>query len=226
MSSAEPSGRKPEPDVSLIGPTIEVASIDERHGKSILLEQLGTAIILRLSVDPLRLASGVSKRAVTVSRISPTSVDVRREEAREIGWANLSDYRDRCEQVPLILNEQRITEDAAIGVMLLLIHELEGVVSPRVLPIGSSSDYLANLPGTLESVEVEVSGIKTGSPGQASSRLGEKRKKILGAGFVSVTTFQYGEAESAHSYLHFVTKASVAKAAKPKRSEGRKGKGS
>jgi hypothetical protein len=208
--------------VNVIGPTIEIASIDERHRKSVLLEQLGTAMILRLAVDPLRLASGVLKRAVTVDRISPSSGDVRREEIWEIGWANLPDHLDRCEEIVLILNEQRITEDAAIGVMLLLIHELEGVVSPRVLPIGSSSDYTAHLPGKVESVE--VTGIRIGSAGQSSSRLGEKRKKILRAGFVSVTTFQYGESEAAHSYLHFVTTESVTKGARPKRSRGRKGK--
>ncbi len=224
MSSAGPSGESRESRVNLFGPPIEIASIDERHRKSVLLEQLGTAMILRLAVDPLRLASGVLKRAVTVDRISPSSGDVRREEIWEIGWANLPDHLDRCEEIALILNEQRITEDAAIGVMLLLIHELEGVVSPRVLPIGSSSDYTAHLPGKVESVEVEVTGIRIGSVGQSSSRLGEKRKKILRAGFVSVTTFQYGESEAAHSYLHFVTTVSVTKGARPKRSRGRKGK--
>jgi hypothetical protein len=208
--------------VSVIGPTIEVATIDERHGKSTLLEQLGISIILRLAVDPVRMTSGVLKRAVTVDRISPSSGDVRREETREIGWGNLPDHLNRCEEILSILNEQRITEDAAIGVMLLLIHELEGVVLTDVLQIGAGGDYLVSLPGYSEPVQVEVSGIKIGTAGEASTRLGKKRGQVRGVGFVSVTTFQHGRTEAAHSYLHFVDPTGGVKSPKRERPRGKK----
>jgi hypothetical protein len=188
--------------VSVIGPTIEVKTIDERHRRSGLLKEFGIKIILRLAIDPVRQPPGVVKRAITVNRISPGSGEERWEETRELGWAGLPEYLDECEQIPIILNEHLITEQAAIGVMLLLIHELEGAILPTVLPIGSGGDYLVSLRGASKPVQVEVSGIKSGSAGQASSRLGVKRGQVRGAGFASVTTFQYGEAEAAHSYLH------------------------
>jgi hypothetical protein len=189
--------------VNVIGPTIEVATIDKRHGRSILLKQLGTAIIHRLGVDPVRVAPGVLKREITVDRISPASGSVRCKEIREIGWADLPDHLDRCEEIASILNEQRITEDAAIGVMLLLIHELEGAVLDDVLEIGKGGDYLVKLSDRSEPVQVEVSGIRIGTAGEASTRLGKKRGQVRGAGFVSVTTFQQGRTGVAYSYLHF-----------------------
>jgi hypothetical protein len=210
--------------VDVTGPTLEVATIDERHGKSVLLEQLGTAIILRLAVDPVRMLPRVLRRAITVDRISPASGEVRWQEVREIGWAGLTDRLDRCRRISRLLNEQRITEDAAIGVMLLLIHELEGAVLTRVLPIGGGGDYLVSLPDRLEPVQVEVRGVKIGTPGRASSRLGEKRGQIREVGFVSVTTFQHGETDAAHSYLHFVTPGGQGKGAGRKGPKGKEGK--
>jgi len=44
------------------------------------------------------------------------------------------------------VNENDLSEKAAIGVMALLIHELEGVTIQEVLQIGSGGDYLALLP--------------------------------------------------------------------------------
>ena len=75
-----------------------------------------------------------------------------------------------------------------------------------------------------EPVQVEVSGIKRGDASQASSRLGVKRGQVRGAGFASVTTFQYGEAEAAHSYLHFAAAGGKAKRATRGRPKGKKGK--
>ncbi len=181
--------------MKVVGPTIEVATIDERHLPG-LLKEFGTKIILRLGVDPVPLSSEILKRAVVVDRISPKSGATRWEEIREIGWANLPDHVDDCEWVRSRRNEQDITEDAAIGVMLLLIHELEGGVLTEVLRIGSGGDYLVKLSGRSEPVQVEVSGIKTGTAGEASSRLSKKSRQIRGAGFVSVTSFQHGPSRS------------------------------
>src|SRR5262249_18012357 len=172
--------------------------------------------------DPVPLPPGVLKRAVTADRISPSSGGVRREETREIGWANLPDHVADCERVRIRLNEHDITEQAAIGIMLLLIHELEGAVLTDVLQIGGGGDYLVRLSGHPEPVQVEVSGIKIGTASEASTRLGKKRGQVRGAGFVSVTTFQYGPAEAPHSYLHFVEPGSRAKSTKRERRKGKK----
>jgi hypothetical protein len=189
--------------VSVTGPVIELATIDERHRQPGLLKEFGTKLIFRLAVEPVRLPPEVLKRAVTVDRSSPASSESRWQEIREIGWANLPDDRADCERVRGRLNENTITEHAAIGVMLLLIHELEGGVLATVLQIGSGGDYLVSLAGRPDPVQVEVSGIKIGSAGEASSRLGRKRGQVRGEGFVSVTTFQHGEDGGPHSYLHF-----------------------
>ena len=210
--------------MSVIGPVIEVATIDERHQSPVLLRLFGTQIILRLGVDPVRLAPGVLKRAIMIDRIRPGSEGTRWEETREIGWNGLSDHLNQCQEMARTLNEHDITEHAAIGVMLLLIHELEGAVLSGVLPIGSGPDYLVNLPHRPEPVQLEVSGIKSGSAGQASSRLGEKCGRLRGAGFVSVTTFEHGEAGVAHSYLHFATPRTGATKTGRGRRKGKGGK--
>jgi hypothetical protein len=208
--------------MSVIGPTIEVATIDERHGQPGLLKEFGTKIIFRLSFDPVPLPPEVLKRAVVVDRISPRTGEVRWQEVREIGWAGLTDHLDRCRRISGILNEQRITEDAAIGVMLLLIPELEGAVLTDVVQIGAGGDYLVRYSDYPEPVQVEVSGIKVGTVGKASTRLGKKRAQVRGAGFVSVTTFQHGRTGAAHSYLHFVEPGSGAKSAEGKGPKGKK----
>ena len=87
----------------------------------------------------------------------------------------------------------------------------------KVLRIGSGGDYLVKLSGRSESVQVEVSGIKTGTAGEASSRLSKKRGQIRGAGFVSVTTFQHGPRGVAHTYLHFMDPAREKRSAPKKR---------
>lgn len=192
--------------MAVTGPTIGIETIDARHGQTVLLELFGTKIILRLGVDPVRLPQGSTTRAITVDRIGPTSAGSRWTETREVDWSRLPEHLDRCEQVRFVLNDEAITEQAAIGVMLLLIHELEGAVLARVLPIGSGGDYLVSLKGATEPVQVEVCGIRSGSANRASSRLGEKRGQVRGAGFVSVTTFQHGDKDDAHSYLHFTAR--------------------
>jgi hypothetical protein len=200
--------------VSVIGLTIEVATIDERHHWPGLLKEFGTAIILRLGFDPVPLPAGVLKRTVVVDRISPSSGGLRREETREIGWANLPEHVADCERIRKRLNENDITEKAAIGIMLLLVHELEGAVLTDVLPLGAGGDYLVRHSGHPEPIQVEVSGIRIGSASQASRRLGAKCGQIRGPGFVSVTMFQHGRTGAAHSYLHFVEPGSGGKSTK------------
>jgi hypothetical protein len=204
---------------NLTGPVIEVATIDERHQCSALLDSFGAKIIHRLAMAPVLLSPGVTKRAIQVDRIGPEPGSDRWEEVREIGWSGLSQLLDRCAKLPRAVNDQDITELAAIGVMLLLIHELEGGVLTGVLQIGAGGDYLVRLASRPDPVQVEVSGIKVGSAGEASSRLGKKREQVRGEGFVSVTTFRHGESGELHSYLHFVRPGSPRGNKKRRRSE-------
>ncbi len=106
--------------------------------------------------------------------------------------------------------------------MLLLIHELEGAVLTDVLPIGSGGDYLVRYSGYSEPVQVEVSGIRVGTQDEASTRLGKKRRQVRGVGFVSVTTFQHGQSEAAHSILHFVDPGAEDEDTERKRPKGKK----
>ena len=161
MSSAEPSGGSGESPVEIIGPIIEVATIDKRHDTSVLLELFGTEVILRLAVDPLQTGfRGIETSGYGRSN-QPIVRRVRREEIREIGWAKLPDHLDRCEEIPITINEHRITENAAIGVMFLLIHELEGAVLTSAFRLAPAATILSNSRMT-EPVQVEVSGIKVG----------------------------------------------------------------
>lgn len=210
--------------VSVVGPVIELATINERHGCSILLDQFGVKALLRLAVVPVQVPQEVSKRAVTVDRISPASGAGRWEERREIGWSSLSELRERCEQLLRVVNKHHITEFAAIGIALLLVHELEGAVLTGVLPIGSGGDYLVKLSDRPEPVQIEVSGIEEGSASQAASRLREKCGQIRGAGFASVTTFQHSGDGEPHSYLHFIVPGASANKAEQGRPKGGRGR--
>jgi hypothetical protein len=128
-----------------------------------------------------------------------------------------------CIRLRCAFNAERITEDAAIAVMALLIHELEGVTVEEVYPIGSGPDYLVTLKGKGGDLSVEVSGIRVdGTGSESSSRLTKKRNQLLAkktAGFVSITTFQRLKAGILHSYLNYVVKSSAGK------KRGRKGRG-
>jgi hypothetical protein len=115
-----------------------------------------------------------------------------------------------CHRVSKTINDHRITEDAAIGVMALLIHELEGVIIREVLPIGSGGDYLMAYQQEERPIQVEVSGIREDRTGsQASARLSQKCDQVVkhsSCGFASVTTFRHGVGAEVHNYLYFVEK--------------------
>src|SRR5262249_30176938 len=137
------------------------------------LKQCGTAAILRLSIDPLRVPAGTKAREITIDRVTRKQPNARTEEIREVGWGNVEAVSEEdCIRLKCAFNEERITEDAAIAVMALLIHELEGVTVEEVLPIGSGPDYLVTLKGKGGRLPVEVSGIREDATGsESSSRL-------------------------------------------------------
>jgi len=127
---------------------------------------------------------------------------------RAIGWENLSQFsEDYLIRVSKTVNENDLTEKAAIAVMALLIHELEGVTIQEVLPIGSGGDYAIRLGTGGPPFQVEVSGIRIDPQGwESSSRLTKKLGQVLSVcacGYASVTTFSWRGGNSAHSYLHY-----------------------
>jgi hypothetical protein len=101
-----------------------------------------------------------------------------------------------------------LTEQAAVAVMALLVHDLEGGIIQRVLQIGSGGDYLVLTRRARKPDQVEVSGVQEDTDGSAAKRrLGEKTDQVLThckVGFASVTTFAHSQPPTAHSYLHFV----------------------
>jgi hypothetical protein len=169
------------------------------------------AFVLRLSLDPTSVDRGVKSREITVDRMTPGNGMVRQEEPRVIGWGGDLDVSlDDCERWANTIPERRITEDAAIAVMALLIHELESVTVERVLDEGNGGDFLLSMKKGGEAVQIEVSGLREDADGgRSSSRLGEKLQQVLtkcDAGFASVTTFKRLKAGVVHSYLHFTDK--------------------
>lgn len=206
-----------------VGPILELATLPARHPKLELLNLFGAQLVLRLRLDPIRQPDDAQKREVMVDRIASTTGSVRQSEIRTIGWSNLPKFsEDYCIRLMYTINERRITEDAAIAVMGLLIHELEGVRIETVLQIGSGGDYLVTLSKNKQWVQVEVSGIREDLAGhKAESRLAEKRTQVLEkseAGYVSVTTFHRAANGGPHSFLHFAEKGDR------KRSKGTKSK--
>jgi hypothetical protein len=199
-------------------PKLELATLPTRHPEVGLafLRQCGTAAVLRLSIDPFRMPGDAKAREIIIDRVTRGRPEASTVENREIGWSGLDGATDEdCIRLNRAFNERRITEDAAIAVMALLIDELEGMTVEAVLQIGSGPDYFLRLKGKRSHLPVEVSGIREdASGGKSSSRLGEKRQQVLkknAAGFVSVTTFSHLQTKSLHSYLHYVMKPSAGK---------------
>jgi hypothetical protein len=127
---------------------------------------------------------------------------------RNIGWDGIADLDTSCAQYRITLNDYDLTEQAAIAVMALLVHNLQGGVLQRVLQIGSGGDYLVLTRRAKKPDQIEVSGLQEDATGSAARRrLGEKIEQVLTHckfGFVSVTTFARSRPPTVHSYLHFV----------------------
>ena len=126
-------------------------------------------------------------------------------------------------QWPLGASAHATTEQAAIAVLALLIHDLgEGEIL-KVLPIGSGGDYLVELVGVPKPVQAECSGIVADATGAESrSRLTKKKTQVLSksaAGFASVTTFHHPPDGIVQSYLHYVR---APQRVRPSKGKGRK----
>lgn len=195
------------------GHVLELATLPARHPLigDALLRQFAGSVIFRLSIYPTPQPPAMIKRTVTVHRIARPGTKPAIQEDCDIGWSGLPSYnRDYCVRLSRTVNEHDVTEQAAIGVMALLIHELEGGVLQQVLPIGSGGDYLVLPRGARHPIQVEVSGIREDRNGSASqSRLRQKCDQVLTAskaGYASVTTFSHPAGPIVQSWLHYVEK--------------------
>lgn len=189
---------------------LELSSLPARHplaGED-LLWSFAPRVVLRLALDPTQQPIGTLVRAVTVDWVPHPGTAAPRQSDRVIGWAGLKGIFERCHQVAVTTNPVTITEQAAIGVMALLVHELEGASLQRVLLIGDGPDYMVDV--RHGPVAIEVSGIREAlTPGQAVQRLREKNDQLLRgypSGFVSVTAFAHPPGRIVHSFLRFVSR--------------------
>lgn len=194
------------------GPTLELRDLPFIHSKVSLLHHCGPSAIIRLSQDPTELPSGTMAREVLVDWLSRPGAGDPRQSVENIGWSGVpQSILDACETWTVTRNEQAITEEAAIGVMALLVHHLESAEILRVLQIGSGGDYLLAMNG--QTVQIESSGIREDDQGyDTNARLKKKANQVLTkcpAGFASVVAFSHPPNRSVCCRLHFVTSQSV-----------------
>lgn len=197
------------------GHVLELSSLPTRHPKcgDALLHQCGPSLIVRLSIEPTRQASGIMWRDVTVDWVAePNGVEAVRH-LRVLGWSEMPKaWDDVLVQWPIGVSPHELTEKAAIAAMALLIHDLAQGEIVRVLSIGSGGDYHIEVAGASGQVQVECSGILIDRTGvESRSRLSKKKVQVLKkctAGFASVTTFSHTQSEVVHSHLHRVCRES------------------
>lgn len=192
-------------------PVLEVASLRERHPLfgDLLLSRYAPVLIYRLSINPEPPSPIEVERALVVDLIrSPGGPP--EEVHRAIRWEGGSEFVQIATTLDRCLPERVANEDAAIGVMALLVSDLAGGVLQEVLEIGTSADYIVKLTSDGSLLPVEVSGICIARwPSDSHDRLAKKTTQILTSnseGYVSVTTFKYPPDSTVHSYLHYVKK--------------------
>jgi hypothetical protein len=192
------------------GHALELHTLKALHPRTEILHGYGTSTVVRLSVDPTQLPDGTMVRTVSVNWLSRPGGKPPEQVSRDIGWSNIPQYAGRrlCLQWLNTKNAQVVTEEAAIGVMALLISNLEAAEILRVLQIGSGGDYLLEIQGAGQ-LQAESSGIHVDLLGYDSkARLAKKRNQVLTkstAGFAAITAFSHTATQEVHAYLHYVT---------------------
>jgi hypothetical protein len=206
------------------GHVLELARLPTAHPRcgTALLVQCATSTIIRLSIDPTALPAGTISRAVAVDWLPRPGGGPTTQEHREVGWSGLANFAgDMTVQWNITVSPQDITEQAAIAVMALLIHDLAQGEILQVLAIGSGGDYLVQVGGLKRPIQAESSGVRSDASGSHSrARLNQKKLQVLThcrAGFAAVTTFSHSTGDIVHSYLHYVRK-------KPRKRKGKRKK--
>ena len=211
------------------GLPIELNTLPQRHPLvgGALFHAFAPPVIVRLSLDPTPLPPGIMERGVEVDWLRRPGNVAATQGHRDIRWNGLQHLLSGiCPQLLLTVNDRTLTEQSAVGVMALLVHELEGAEIQTVLKIGSGGDYFVQVKGVNSFIQLEVSGIKMDLGGNLSpTRLQQKSAQVLTharVGFASVTTFSH-LAGVAHTWLHYVKRPrNQQNAVKPKKTKGRK----
>lgn len=189
------------------GQILEISDL-ETHHPNLTFAGIAAAMLVRFEGTSSPLESGKMKKSLVIDWIPRKDSSRPQQIVREIGWGSVPDHvLEIRDKLPFTRNDHGITEDAAIGVMAILIHELENAEICRVLEIGSGGDYLVRLTEGF-SPQVEVSGIlKDPYGGLTRKRVREKTTQLLRntqQGFVSVTTFEHDSERKIFFNLHFV----------------------
>lgn len=189
---------------------LELRDAARNHPKVEILVGYGTATICRLSIDPTELPAETMARPVEVDW-KPRAGGEPQKLTRWIGWEGVSPIiADARWKYPATKDKTRITEEAAIGVMAMLIHDLECAEVTTVLQIGSGGDYLVKIDGVVP-LQVECSGIQLDDTGSESNkRLRKKCGQVLSKadqGIASVTAFSHGAGQGVYSFLHYTARS-------------------
>ena len=183
-----------------------------------MVRRYAPSLIYRLGIDPVPEPAVASEREVQIDLVRRPGGGTPEALTRTISWAGMDESANMAVSIKRCISDQVATEDAAIGVMALLVSDLGGAELNSVLPIGTSADYQLEWVELGEEGPLEVSGLRHArSQSDSSGRLAVKTEQILTgnrAGYVSVSTFQYPPTGAVHSYLHFVRRRPGPKAKK------------
>ena len=190
---------------------LELRLLPDRHPTPNILGY-GAATILRLSIDPTAIASEATSRVVRIDWVRRPGGCSPQEVVREISWQGVPNWvLDASATLPFTKNASAITEEAAIGVMALLIDDLEDAEILTVLPIGSGGDYQLLLRGLNAQTQVECSGIHIDERGyESTARLKQKPEQVRTIspnGFASVTAFSHSASRDVRCKISFVGEA-------------------
>ncbi len=190
------------------GSVLELSSLPRRHpqvGRALLLS--GPDTVFRLTRGAYR-PEGPACEPVSINWVRRPGSVPPENLCKIIGWAELPNLESVVPQLAYTWNNHALAERAALLVMAILAHELEGEVIRSVIQIGGGPDYVFQ-----GGYDVEVSGINAAkSRRTAQNKLAQKKRQLLAdccAGYVSVTTFSYPNADGpgVHSYLHFAQRS-------------------
>lgn len=188
---------------------LELHLLSEIHPIPALLVGYGTSTIFRLSIDPTEVGSGVMSREVRVDWVRKPGGGLPQHFMREISWREVPALiLDACLKWKSTKNNQQTTEEAAVGVLAMLIDDLENAEILSVLQIGSGGDFLITIRETSVEIQAECSGILVDEKGyETTQRLKDKGKQVLTkstSGFASITTFSHSKSQEVRCKISFV----------------------